>query len=254
VSRPGDVVVITPEHVPIVLTPAGLGSRFLALAIDTMITFGLPLLAVRLLRPLLSAGSTIALWITLQFFFTFVYHVYFETLRQGRTLGKRALRLRVVDSRGLPITAAQSLVRNAVRAVDSLPLLYGAGGFAALIDRNGRRLGDIAAETLVIEERIPVEYHGSAIAQRRFNSLRTPRILRLIRHNVSLDEREMLLELCLRSEKLEPARRYEIMEHVGEYYRRVLDIDDPRLTGENLVRDLTSILFSSSTAADSPAS
>lgn len=253
-TRAGDVVVITPEHVPIVLTPAGLGSRFLALTIDTLITFGLPALAVRLLQPALTRGTAFALTITLQFFFTFAYHVYYETLRQGRTLGKRALRLRVVDSRGLPVTAAQSLVRNALRALDSLPLLYGIGGVAALIDRNGRRLGDVAAQTLVIEEHSPVEYHGSPIAQRRFNSLRTPRIMRMIRHRVSLDERELLLELCLRAENLEPARRYEIMEQAGEYYARLLDVDDPRLTGENLVRDLTSILFSSYTGAERRAS
>jgi len=243
VSRAGDVVVVTPERVEIVLTPAGLGSRFLALTIDTLVTTGVPALAVQIISPVLSLGATIALQLTAQFFFTFAYQVYFETRRQGRTPGKRALKLRVVDSRGLPITPAQSLVRNAVRALDAVPLFYGVGAISALIDRSGRRLGDIAAQTLVIEEHLPVEYHGTDIVQRRFNSLRTPRILRLIRHRVGLEERELLLELCLRAEKLEPARRYELMERAGDHYRAVLDIDDPRLTGENLVRDLTSILF-----------
>jgi uncharacterized RDD family membrane protein YckC len=249
-TRASDVVVVTPEHVEIVLTPAGLGSRFLALAIDSTITFGVPMLVVRLLQPALSRGSAFALQTTLQFFFTFAYHVYFETLKQGRSIGKRVMRLRVVDSRGLPITAAQSLVRNAVRALDALPLLYGVGGVAALIDSNGRRLGDLAAQTLVVEERSPVEYQGGSIAERRFNSLRTPRILRMIRHRIGLEERELLLELTMRSGDLEPGRRYEVMEHVGGYYRELFGIDDPRLTGENLVRDLTSILFSSSTAVD----
>jgi uncharacterized RDD family membrane protein YckC len=248
VTRPGDVVVVTPEHVEIVLTPAGLGSRFLALAIDSTITFGAPMLVVRLLQPVLSPGNAFALRITLQFFFTFAYHVYFETLKQGRSIGKRALRLRVVDSRGLPITAAQSLVRNAVRALDALPLFYGVGGVASLIDGNGRRLGDVAAQTLVVEERSPVEYQGSGIAERRFNSLRTPRILRMIRHRLGLEERELLLELIVRAGTLEPGKRYEIMEEVGGYYRELFGIDDPRLTGENLVRDLTAILFSSPAA------
>ncbi len=242
-TRAGDVVVVTPEHVEIVLTPAGLGSRFLALSIDTVVTFGLPLLAVRLIAPALSRGATIALLVTAEFFFTFVYHVYFESMRQGRSPGKRALKLRVVDSRGLPVTPAQSLVRNAVRALDALPALYGLGAAAALVDRSGRRLGDIAAQTLVIEEHSATEYVGAAISERRFNSLRTPRILRLIRHRIGLEDRELLLELCLRAEKLDATRRYELMERAGEHYRRMLDIDDPRITGENLVRDLTSILF-----------
>lgn len=242
-TRPGDVVVVTPEYVEIVLTPAGLGSRFLAITIDSLLTVLLPLLAVRLLEPGLRPGTAAALGMTVQFFFTFAYHVYFETRQQGRTIGKRALKLRVVDSRGLPVTAAQSLVRNAVRALDSLPLLYAVGGLAALIDLNGRRLGDLAADTLVVEEGTAPEVREGTLPERTFNSLRTPRVLRLIRHRIGLEERELLLEISLRAGQLQPERRYAIMEEVGGYYRRLLDIDDPRLTGESLVRDLTSILF-----------
>ena len=242
-SRQSEVVVVTPEHVEIVLTPAGLGSRFLALTIDSMIVVLLPLLAVRLLRPALTPGTSFAITATLVFFFTFAYHVYFETRRQGRTIGKRALRLRVVDSRGLPVTPAQSLVRNAVRALDSVPFFYAAGGLVSLIDRSGRRLGDLVAQTLVVEERSPQGIEGTTLSARQFNSLRTPRILRLVRHRIGVEERELLLELSMRADQLQPHKRYEIMEEVGGYYRRLLGIDDTRLTGENLVRDLTSILF-----------
>lgn len=242
-SRAGDVVVVTPEHVEIVLTPAGLGSRFLAIAIDSILTIGLPALAVRLLAPALSGGVAYATFMTAQFFFTFVYHVYCETMYQGRTLGKRALRLRAVDARGLPMTAPQSLVRNALRIVDSLPGLYGFGAMTSLIDPHGRRLGDIAAQTLVVEESAPARFAGSLLAERQFNTLRTPRTIRLIRNRIGLEERELLLELLLRADRLEPARRFELMEIVGSYYRTLLGVDDPRVTGENLVRNLTNILF-----------
>lgn len=242
-TRADDVVVVTPEHVEIVLSPAGLGSRFIAITIDSLLTMGLPALAVQLIPPVVAMGIHFALLVSLEFFFTFVYHVYFETLQHGRTIGKRALRLRVVDSRGLPITAAQSLVRNAVRVVDGLPLMYGVGSLASLIDRNGRRLGDIAAQTLVIEERSAARFAGAVLEERRFNSLRTPRILRLIRHRIGLEERELLLELSLRAERLDPARRYELMEQIGAYYRDLFGLEESRLTGENVIRDLTSILF-----------
>ena len=242
-SRGSEVVVVTPEHVEIVLTPAGLGSRFLALTIDAMITILLPLLVVRLAGPALTPEASFAIGTTLTFFFTFAYHVFFETRRQGRTIGKRALRLRVVDSRGLPITPAQSLVRNAVRALDSIPYFYAVGGLVSLIDRSGRRLGDMVAQTLVVEEQTPLAYQGTSLSARQFNSLRTPRILRLVRHRIGMEERELLLELSMRADQLEPQKRYQIMEEVGGYYRRLLGIDDTRLTGENLVRDLTSILF-----------
>lgn len=242
-KRPGDVVVVTPEHVELTLIPAGLGSRFLALTIDASITYGVPLLVIRLLDPVLSVGARFALMVTSQFFFGLAYHVFFETLRQGRTWGKRALRLRVVDSRGLPITVAQSLVRNAMRALDGVPLMYGVGAVVSLLDPHGRRLGDLAAETLVVEEPSMIEYRGESLSERRFNTLRTPRVLRLIRHRISLEERELLLELCLRADRLHPEQRYALMEEVAARYRAELDIDDPFLSGENLVRDLTSILF-----------
>ena len=245
-SRQSDIVVVTPEHVEIVLSPAGLGSRFLAITIDSMLTIGLPLLLYRLTAVFLSYGMGIAILITAQFFFSLAYHLYFETMHGGRSLGKRALGLRVVDSRGLPITVAQSAVRNALRAVDSLPAMYGLAALSALLDPRGRRLGDIVAETLVIEEPATMTFRGEPLSERRYNTLRTPRVLRMIRHRISLEERELLLELCLRSERLDPQRRYELMEEVGALYRTDLGIDDPRLSGENLVRDLTSILFSRS--------
>lgn len=242
--RQGSVVVVTPEHVEIALSPAGLGSRFLALTVDSLFTTLLPYLVYRLMPPILSPGASFALFVTVQFFFGFAYYLYFETRHQGRSIGKRALRLRVVDSRGLPITLAQSLVRNALRALDALPVAYGVGALAVLADRHGRRLGDLAAETLVVEEPSMVEYRGEGLSERRFNTLRTPKVLRLIRHRISLEERELLLELCMRSERLDPEKRYALMEQVASHYRAELDIEDPFLSGENLVRDLTSILFS----------
>jgi hypothetical protein len=135
------------------------------------------------------------------------------------------------------------LVRNAFRALDVLPLFYGVGAVTATIDRYGRRFGDFAADTLVIEERADAVYEGATLSERRFNSLRNPRVLRLIRHRIGLEERELLLELCLRADRLEAAKRYELMEEFGHHYRELLEVDDPRLGGENLVRDLTSILF-----------
>jgi uncharacterized membrane protein SpoIIM required for sporulation len=73
-----------------------------------------------------------------------------EVYRQGRTPGKQLLGLRVVDGRGLPLSLEQSLVRNVVRALDFALLFYGLGALACQYDSRRRRLGDIAADTLVI--------------------------------------------------------------------------------------------------------
>lgn len=236
-------VILTPEHVPIRLIPAGLGSRFLALITDSFISTALAFMVASMLS-FIPFGIGQALAITAVFIIQWGYHVYFEVRKEGRSPGKRMTRLRVVDGRGLPITFEQSLLRNIVRVLDFLPLFYGLGGLTCLLDPDRRRLGDLAADTLVIRESQPGEYRPSLGAPRRYNSLRTPQVMRRIRHHIGLDEKEFLLGVCLRLEELDDAARFDLMQQIGGHYREVLAVDDPHLSDENLVRDLTAILFS----------
>lgn len=236
--------VVTPEHVELVLTPAGHGSRFLALVIDVLVIAAIATFVYRIVSYVLPTGVSRAIYVTVSFFLTFAYHLYYETRGGGRTPGKRALRLRVVDARGLPVTLQQSMVRNVFRALDFAPALYAIGATAALLDKYHRRLGDIVADTLVVQEETPLALPSALAQVRHFNSLRTPRTLHLIRHRISLEEREFLLALCTRADDLEPAVRYDLMESAADFYREKLAIDDPHLSGENLIRDLTSIVFS----------
>jgi uncharacterized RDD family membrane protein YckC len=231
-------VVLTPEHVPIRLFPAGLGARFLALMIDTAINWAL----VGLLATIIGVLSP-GLLMIVNFLIQWGYHMYFEVRHQGRSPGKRVCGLRVVDSRGLPITFQQSFVRNVVRALDFAPAFYGLGGLVSMMDRHRRRLGDIVADTLVIEEFQAADPTRAIADARRFNSLQTPRVLRRLRKQVGLEERELLLSIVLRAEALDPQARFDLMEEVGGHYRRTLEIDDPHLSGENLVRGLLAILY-----------
>ncbi len=236
-------VILTPEHVEIRLQPAGPGSRFVALITDFMIVVSISSTFAAFAVPMLPAGLGTALWATVNFVLTWGYHVYFEAFRDGRSPGKRLAGLRVVDGRGLPISLEQSFVRNIVRILDAAPLFYGLGGFACQLDRHRRRLGDMAADTLVIQESRVFEQGAQLARSREYNSLRVPRVLRLMRHRVSLEEREFLLSLTLRAAELEPRARFDIMEEIGRHYRRKLEIDDPRLSGESLVKGLTAVLF-----------
>lgn len=230
-------VVLTPEHVPIQLFPAGLGARFLALMVDQLIIIGAIFVAGSLL--MLTPGLvTIAI-----FLIQWGYHLVFEVFNRGQSLGKRVCGLRVVDSRGLPITFQQSFVRNVVRMLDNLPIFYGLGALVSLLEPRRRRLGDLIADTLVIEEHRATDPTGAISDARRFNSLQTPRVLRRLRKQVGLEERELLLEIVLRSDRLDPQARFDLFEEVGGYYRRTLEIDDPHLSGENLVRGLLAILY-----------
>jgi uncharacterized RDD family membrane protein YckC len=232
-----EALVLTPEHVPIRLFPAGLGARFFALVIDAVIILGGTVMISSVF------GVLSGFRMVLTFLLSWGYHVYFEVRHQGRSPGKRICGLRVVDSRGLPITFQQSFVRNIVRVVDSAPLFYGAGALVSLLDRHARRLGDIVADTLVIEEHRASDPTKAIADARRFNSLQTPRVLRRLRRQVGLEEREFLLELVLRADSLVPQARFDLMEEVGGYYRRTLEVEDANLSGENLVRGLLAVLY-----------
>jgi uncharacterized RDD family membrane protein YckC len=236
-------VILTPEHVPIRLIPAGLGSRFLAMFLDFVIALSVALVLRKIFHMVLPEGLAEAFTTTTTFLVLTGYHIFFEVWHQGRTIGKRMARLRVVDGRGLPITLEQSFVRNVVRVLDFLPVFYGLGGLTSLIDREHRRLGDILADTLVVQERLPLRPEGSLRLDRRYNTLRIPGMQRRVRQRVSLEEREFLLTLCLRADRLTESARYDLMEQVGNHYRQRLGIDAPHLSNENLVRDLTAMLY-----------
>ena len=238
-----ELTIITPEHVHIRLEPAGAGSRFLAIVIDSTLSFAISLTIGGILMRALPTGAAMAFFVTIQFVVTWGWHLYFEVRKQGRTPGKRMLRIRVVDARGLPVTLYQSLVRNITRVLDFAPAFYGLGAIVTLLSPTHRRLGDIVADTIVVRDAQPLVYEGKLAAVRRFNSLRTSRVQRLIRHRITLEEREFLLTLCLRADRMSPAARYDLFEEVANVYRQKLAIEEERMSGENLVRDLTAVLF-----------
>ena len=238
-----EVVITTPEHVPIRLEPAGAGSRFLATLIDAFMVTAISSAVGAVLLFTLPSGIAAALVITINFMLTWGWHVFFEVKQQGRTPGKRALRLRVIDARGLPVSLYQSLVRNITRVLDFAPAFYGVGAVSTLLSPSRRRLGDIVADTLVIRDAQPLAYKGQLASDRRHNSLRTPRVLRLIRNRISLEEREFLLTLCMRADRMSATARYDLMQEVASEYRRKLDVEEESLSGENFVRDLTAVLF-----------
>ncbi len=76
----------------------------------------------------------------------------FELSRSGSTPGKRVFRLRVVMDNGLPITPGASLTRNLLRVADFLPFLFGFAIVSMLLRKDCKRLGDIAAATLVVHD------------------------------------------------------------------------------------------------------
>ena len=138
----------TPEGVELHLRAAGPVARALAFVID--------LLLRGVILMLLSIGLSIVgrfgmgVFLIVVFLMEWFYPVLFEVYRQGETPGKHLFGLRVLNDNGTPVSWGPSLVRNLLRAVDFLPSFYGFGLASMLLNRDFKRLGDLAAGTVVV--------------------------------------------------------------------------------------------------------
>lgn len=152
----------TPEGVSLDVVLAGLGSRFSAFLVDfilQIIAYVIVLLAVFFAvsgngetSTLVESGTLIAVGGLI----FFGYFIVCEMLWSGRSIGKRAAGIRVVNRNGLPVGFLTSLLRNIARLIDILPIIpapYLVGSVAILASPNNQRLGDMLAGTIVIRER-----------------------------------------------------------------------------------------------------
>jgi len=154
----------TPENVIFGYNVAGIGSRFLAALLDTFLIL---IIQILVMLPILffigikSVAENLTSWIVallglLSFLFLWGYYIFFELVWNGQTPGKRLVGLRVVRRDGTPITLSEAFIRNLVRIVDLMPTGYGVGLIVMFIDAQSRRLGDLAAGTLVVHDRGPL--------------------------------------------------------------------------------------------------
>lgn len=141
----------TPEGIELVLHPAGPAPRALAWVIDSLIRLAILWLGAVVLGALGRFG--LGMFLVLWFVVWWLYPVLFEVLRGGATPGKRAVGIYVAHADGTPVGWSASLVRNLLRVVDFLPLLYGLGLATLLLSPRFQRLGDLAAGTLVLYRR-----------------------------------------------------------------------------------------------------
>jgi uncharacterized RDD family membrane protein YckC len=161
-----DLVISTPERVAFQYEIAGIGSRFLAQIIDSLV-IAVILIAITILAAALGgvfSSGELALLIEVILGFALLagYFLISEAAWNGQTLGKRSARLRVVGDHGEPLTLAQAAVRNLVRIVDFLPFFYGIGMLTLFINGRGKRLGDFAAGTLVVRDRERISLYDLA--------------------------------------------------------------------------------------------
>ena len=151
-----DLVVATPERVSFDFQIAGLGTRAIAQIIDLLIV---AVVEVAVIFFGTAAGTvtnseTVSGLVLIVFSFLNVFGYFWvsEALWSGQTIGKKAFRLRAVGDRGEPLTFMQAGIRNIVRIVDFLPYGYGVGMIVLFANGKGKRLGDLAAGTLVVKD------------------------------------------------------------------------------------------------------
>lgn len=151
----------TPEQIALELPVAGIGSRFLAIAVDTVLQAtilfaGFMALSVYQL-PVLFRSIIGVLGPALAILFTFCvywgYFAIFEIIWSGRTPGKRLAGIRVIKDTGRSINAFEAIGRNVLRAIDFLPAMYAVGVVCMMLNRDSRRLGDFVAGTIVVHDK-----------------------------------------------------------------------------------------------------
>jgi uncharacterized RDD family membrane protein YckC len=163
----------TPENVAFGYQVAGIGSRFLATLIDMIIITLLQIVVIvtyyfiQYLFDIDPTGVGSA-WVAavmglVIFLFYWGYYIFFEMLWNGQTPGKRWTGLRVIRADGTPITLSESFIRNLTRLIDFLPAAYGVGIITMFIDKRSRRLGDLAAGTLVVHDRAPISIQSLSV-------------------------------------------------------------------------------------------
>ncbi len=163
-SRSENISIETPEQVALTFPLAGVGSRFLALAMDTAIQVGaivaLTLAGFVVMRlsnshPSFSTSLqwTIALSGIASFLVHFGYFATFEALWQGQTPGKRNQDLRVIKDNGASITVFDAIGRNLLRIVDGIPGIYAVGVASVFLSPRNKRLGDYLAGTIVVYDK-----------------------------------------------------------------------------------------------------
>lgn len=195
--------VATPEGIEITLRVAGPVPRALAYAIDLLIR-GLVLIAIVIGTSAFGHFGYAVIFLS-AFLLEWFYPVLFELFWQGQTPGKRAMGLMVLNDDGTPVRLAGSLTRNFLRALDWLPFMYFIGLCSMLLSTDFKRLGDLAANTLVVyRETRPAP---SLIPQAAPVPPPT---------SLTLSEQRTVLDFAERSNRITPERAAELAGLVSE--------------------------------------
>ena len=239
----------TPEGIEFSLLLAGPVTRFLAWSVDLLVI----LTASKLLNVLLgvmgiiSRDLAIAAGVLGYFIVSIGYGIAAEWYWRGQSLGKRLLRLRVMDANGLQLRFSQIVIRNLLRFVDSLPLLYMVGGLTCLVNRHAQRLGDFVANTIVVWSPRVDEPDLDQLFEGKYNSFRKyPHLEARMRQRVSPTEAQVALQALVRRDQFEPHARIRLFRRIADYFKPLVPFPQEAADGlsdEQYIRNVVDALY-----------
>lgn len=239
----------TPEGVEFSLLLASPVTRFLAWLIDVSIisVASSVVHSVFSLFAFFSIDFSTALSLVVYFIISIGYGIAMEWYFNGQTLGKRLLKLHVMDVQGMRLSFSQIVIRNLLRFVDSLPLFYLVGGLSCLVSNHMQRLGDLAANTIVIrsdETQVP---DLTQLISDKYNSFRDyPLLSARLRQNVCFDEAHIALQALLRRDEFNPQARVELFREIAVHFRTIVKFPEEAIYGlseEQYIRNVVDIVF-----------
>jgi len=248
-SKTNTLLIATPEGIVFSQLLAGPVTRFAAWIVDVlcvgMVSSALGMVIGFL--SIVSIGVAQAIQIVLFFVISLGYRMALEWFWRGQTVGKRMLRLRVVDAQGLRLSFSQIVIRNLLRFVDALPVCYLVGGIACLVSRQAQRLGDFAANTVVIRNPKLAQPDLDQLLSGKYNSFREhPHLEGRLRQRVSPAEAGLALQSLLRRDQLEPQARIELFSQLADHFRTKAEFPPETtdgLTDEQYVRNVVDVLY-----------
>ncbi|MCD4654810.1 RDD family protein [bacterium] len=211
----------TPEGVSFSMHLAGPVTRFLAWVIDFAIIIALSsvLSSTMVLLTAISMDFSRAAGIIAYFVISIGYGILLEWKLKGQTLGKRLLKIRVMDERGLNLQLSQIVLRNLLRFIDSFPMLYAVGGIASLVSAKAQRLGDYAANTIVVHTSINRVVLPAMTKPVKYNSLSEyPHLEARLRQLTEPSEIYLAVQALVRRKEFKPEARIVLYRELKEHF------------------------------------
>jgi uncharacterized RDD family membrane protein YckC len=247
--RTGTLFIRTPEGIVFSQLLAGPVTRFFAWFIDQLcISAAMLILGASLnLLELISWNFGFALYVITYFVVSIGYAIFFEWNWRGQTVGKKLFHLRVMDVEGMRLQFNQIVVRNLLRFVDALPAFYFAGGLTCCFSSRCQRLGDLAANTVVIRSPRVSEPDFDQLLAGKYNSLcQYPHLAARLRQRVSPGEADVALQALLRREDFEPSARVELFAKLAAHFRAKVEFPAEATDGiadEQYLRNVVEVLY-----------